>query len=77
MVSYAKRFLIVFVLAACIGLLFIAGKKSHETSSHVLKLDVPKSAWVDNIRKSQFSNELAFNNEWNLTKGQLNSLYDG
>ena len=34
MVSYAKRFLIVFVLAICIGLLFFAGR-SQETLSHM------------------------------------------
>ncbi len=52
MVSYAKRFLIVFVLAACIGLLFFAGKQTQETSSHVWKLYVPESAWMDDIRKA-------------------------
>ena len=35
MVSYAKRFLIVFVLAICIGLLFFAGRQSQETLSHM------------------------------------------
>ena len=34
MVNYAKRFLIVFVLAICIGLLFFAGK-AQETLSHM------------------------------------------
>ena len=34
MVNYAKRFLIVFVLAICIGLLFFAGR-AQETLSHM------------------------------------------
>lgn len=60
MVSYAKRFLIVFVLAACIGLLFFAGKQSQAASVHLSKQNAPEPAYMDEIRKSQFITELAF-----------------
>lgn len=43
MIDYGKRFLIVVILAVCIGLLFVGGKMGHATAAG--KTDAPES-WV-------------------------------